>query len=234
MLSTAPFEVPAYLLDRVRGLTASPMAIAGAGHPVAMESARQAAEAGLIEPVLVGDPGVIRAIASDMGWDIAAYRIVAAKDEVQASETAAALASGGEVTSLMKGHVHTDAIMRAVLNRDAGLRTERRASHVFHMTVPGSERVLFITDGALNVAPDATTLLDIVGNAVGGTVSMDGNGDALFTPTADFTGAAAFDYRIDDGRGLWPRRGRGAGRVSSRLSLGLWRERQLRPRLWLP
>jgi len=166
MLSNTPFEIPAYLLELGKGLPASTMAVAGAGHPIAMESARQAAEAGLIEPVLVGDPAAINAIASDLRWDISNLRIVTAESEAQASETAAALAGGGEVNALMKGHVHSDAIMRAALKRDAGLRTDRRASHIFHMTVPARDRVLLITDGALNVAPDVDTKVDIVRNAV--------------------------------------------------------------------
>ncbi|MDP4796054.1 MAG: bifunctional enoyl-CoA hydratase/phosphate acetyltransferase, partial [Rhodospirillales bacterium] len=71
-----------------------------------------------------------------------------------------------EVQALMKGQLHTDTIMRAVVARSAGLRTERRISHVFHMTVPNSEKALMITDGAVNVAPDERTLMDIVRNAV--------------------------------------------------------------------
>lgn len=167
MLSEKPFEFPTYLEDLYRDLPRRPMAVAGAGHPMAMESARRAADAGLIEPVLVGDVGDIRIIAKDMDWDISAYRLVPVDDEAAACEASVALAGRKEVAALMKGHVHSDAIMRAALNRNSGLRTERRASHVFHMTVPGHNRVLFITDGALNVAPDAGTKLDIVSNAVG-------------------------------------------------------------------
>ncbi len=166
MLSELPFEVPPYLLERTRGLDPIPMAVAGAGHPVVMESAQRAADARLIDPILVGDAEAIGAIAADMAWDKSLFRIVAAVGEDGACRTAAALAAGREAAALMKGHVHSDAIMRAVLKRDAGLRTERRASHVFHMTVPGRDRVLFITDGALNVAPDAGAKLDIIRNAV--------------------------------------------------------------------
>ncbi len=166
MLSTVPFEVPAHLMDKARGTPRLTMAVAGAGHPVAMESARRAAEAGLVEPVLVGDADAIRAIARDMGWNIGGVRIVAAGDESKAAETAAMLAGGGEVASLMKGHVHTDALMRAVLSRAAGLRTGRRISHIFHMTVPGRDRVMHITDAAINVQPGIDDKLDIVLNAV--------------------------------------------------------------------
>lgn len=166
MLSTVPFEVPARLMDKALGAPRLTMAVAGAGHPLAMESARRAADAGLIEPVLIGDADAIGAIARDMGWNIAGLRIVAAGDESKAAETAAMLAGGGEVASLMKGHVHTDALMRAVLSRAAGLRTGRRISHIFHMTVPGRDRVMYITDAAINVQPGVDDKLDIVRNAV--------------------------------------------------------------------
>ena len=166
MLSTVPFEVPARLMDKARAAPRLTMAVAGAGHPLAMESARRAAEAGLIEPVLIGDADAIAAIARDMGWNIAGLRVVAAGDESKAAETAAMLAGAGEVASLMKGHVHTETLMRAVLNRRADLRTGRRISHVFHMTVPGRDRVMYITDAAINVQPGVDDKLDIVRNAV--------------------------------------------------------------------
>jgi len=166
MLSDKPFEIPGYLLRSIEGRSPTSMAIAGADHPVAMESVRRAVDAGLIEPVLVGDPDGIASIASDMAWDIGDLRIVAAVDENDSAERAVALARSGEVVSLMKGHVHTDALMRAVVAREIGLRTERRLSHVFHMTVPASDRVLFITDAAINVAPDIDAKIDIINNAV--------------------------------------------------------------------
>ncbi len=166
MLSDTPFESPRDLLDKAAGLPPVAMAVAGAGDPLPMESARRAAEAGLVKPVLIGDPDAIQRIARDMGWDISGLRVIDAEDEAKAAETAAALARGHEVTSLMKGHVHTDEIMRAVLRREAGLRTDRRISHVFHMTVPGREGVLYITDAAVNISPDVPTKLDITRNAV--------------------------------------------------------------------
>jgi len=167
MLSTVQFEVPEYLISQSSGLTPSTMAVAGADHRVALESVRQATDAGLINPVLVGDPATIATIADDMEWDMAGTRIVSAEGEQATAETAVALARGGEVSSLMKGHVHTDALMRAVVSRDSGLRTGRRLSHVFHMTVPGSNKVLYITDAAINIAPDADAKIDIINNAVG-------------------------------------------------------------------
>jgi len=166
MLSDVPFEIPPYLLEKTRELETVRMAVAGADNVVAMESARQAADAGLIEPVLIGDAEEIRAIAKAMDWDISRFQIVDAGGETKAPAAAVALARGGDVTALMKGHVHTDSLMKAVVSRDEGLRTDRRLSHVFHMTVPGSDRVLLITDGAVNVAPSVGTKLDIANNAV--------------------------------------------------------------------
>ena len=166
MLSEIPFEVPPYLLDRIEGMDRVRMAIAGADHPIALKSARQGADAGLIDPVLVGDADVIRAAAREIDWDITSFAIVDAVGEEKAPAAAVALARSGEVTSLMKGHLHTDALMKAVVNREHGLRTSRRLSHIFHMTVPGNDRVLMITDAAVNVQPDTDTKIDITNNAI--------------------------------------------------------------------
>lgn len=166
MLSKIPFEFPSYLNDRAAGLSPLPMAVAGAGYPLVMDSARRATEAGFIEPVLVGEAAEITDIARQSGWDISRFRLVPADDEAHAAETAAALARGGEVAALMKGHVHTDTLMRAILTRSAGLRTDRRVSHIFHMTLPGRDRVIHITDAAVNIHPDTGEKLDIVLNAV--------------------------------------------------------------------
>ena len=166
MLSKVPFEFPPYLTKLAEGLSPLPMAVAGAGHPLVMDSARRAADGGFIEPVLIGNAGEITAIARDIGWDISGFRVVASEGEAHAAETAAALARGGEVAALMKGHVHTDTLMRAILTRSAGLRTDRRVSHVFHMTLPGRDRVIHITDAAVNVHPGVAEKLDILLNAV--------------------------------------------------------------------
>jgi len=166
MLSTDPFVIPPYLKERVPDLPPLTMSVAGANNAVAMESARMVADGGLAEPILVGDETAIRAIAKDMGWDLTNIRIVAAETEDEASEKAVALARNNEAALLMKGHVHTDSIMRAIIDRENGLRTGRRTSHVFHMTVPNSDKVLYITDAAINVAPDVGIKMDILKNAI--------------------------------------------------------------------
>lgn len=166
MLSKKPYEIPLYLLQKCAGQPAVRTAVAGADHPVAMASAQQAANHGLIVPVFVGDEAIIRSIAETMNWDISSYQIVHAPGEDKTPAAAVALARGHEVAALMKGQVHTDALMGAVVNRDTGLRTGRRLSHIFHMTIPGSDRVLMITDGAVNVLPNVDTKIHITQNAV--------------------------------------------------------------------
>ena len=166
MLSDAPYEVPPYLLTKAASLPCCPMAIAGADNEVALESARQATKADIIDPVLVGDRETIQSLSDVIGWDNTGIEIVDLKGEEAISGAAVSLAASGTVKGIMKGHVHTDALMRAVANRDSGLRTDRRISHVFHMTIPGRDKVLLITDGAVNVAPTVDTRMDIIRNAV--------------------------------------------------------------------
>jgi phosphate acetyltransferase len=166
MLSRKPFVCPPELLKKAQALHPVATAVASAGSPLPMESARRSAEAGLLEPILVGNQRSIEAIAEEMSWDVSNLRIVSADGETAAAETAVALARSGEAAAVMKGQVHTDVLMRAVFNRDTGLRVGRRISHVFHMTIPERTGSLLITDAAVNVSPDVATKLDIIRNAV--------------------------------------------------------------------
>ncbi len=166
MLSQKPYEVPPYLLAKCAGQPAVVTAVAGADHPVAMESALQAVRQGLIEPIFVGDQDQISKIAGAMDWDISKYRIIHAPGDDKAPAAAVDLARGQEAQALMKGQVHTDALMGAVVKRDTGLRTSRRLSHIFHMTIPGRDRVLMISDGAVNISPNRDSKIHITQNAV--------------------------------------------------------------------
>ncbi len=142
------------------------MAVAGADHPIALESVRMCANAGLIDPILIGSRDAIRRAAQEINWDLSGIQMVSADGEKETADTAVAICKTREAAALMKGHIHTDSFMAAVINRDNGLRTSQRLSHIFHMTIPNNERVLMITDGAVNVAPDAGTKIDIINNAV--------------------------------------------------------------------
>lgn len=167
MLSTTPIECPEGLLQQAKAYPKTTTAVVNAGKPLPLQSCRMATEQGLIEPVLVGNRSNIELAAKEINWDISGYRLVEAEGEVTAAQTSVALAKNGEVKSLMKGDVHTDQLLRAVLNKETGLRTGNRLSHVFHMTVPGSDKALCITDAVINVQPDITTKLHIARNAVG-------------------------------------------------------------------
>jgi phosphotransacetylase/acyl dehydratase len=125
----------------------------------------EAARRGLIEPILVAPEAKLRATAAAAGVDLSPYRIVAVEHSHEAAARAVAMARAGEVAALMKGSLHTDELMSAVIARDVGLRTARRVSHVFLMDVPAYPRLLLVTDAAVNIAPDVATKADILQNA---------------------------------------------------------------------
>ena len=126
----------------------------------------EAARRGLIEPVLVGPEAKIRAVAESASADLAGVRIVDTEHSHAAAAAAVALARAGEVQALMKGSLHTDELMGAVVDGANGLRTARRISHVFVLDVPAYPRMLLITDAAINVAPSLRDKADIAQNAI--------------------------------------------------------------------
>lgn len=126
----------------------------------------EAARRGLIEPVLVGPEKKMKEAAQAAGVDISMYRIVDAEHSHAAAEKAVAMARAGEVEALMKGSLHTDELMAAVVPSATGLRTARRISHIFIMDVPSYPRVLLVTDAAINIAPGLKEKVDIVQNAI--------------------------------------------------------------------
>jgi len=166
MLSNRAIEAPASLMDLASGAGCAPTVVIGADTEVALASVRAAAEAGLIEPILIGNRSLIQAGAEAMGWDIGGLKLISAQGDAQIADAAAALVADPAIRIAMKGHVHTDAMMAALLRKETGLRIGRRLSHIFHMSVPDA-RPLLITDAALNVAPDAKTRQAIVENLVG-------------------------------------------------------------------
>jgi phosphate acetyltransferase len=155
-----------HVFELARGLEPLRTAVV---HPVDRNSllgAVDAARAGLIIPVLVGPEAKIRAVASVESVDLAPYKLVPTRHSHEAAEVAVAIARTGEVEALMKGSLHTDELMHEVVAKETGLRTARRITHVFVMDVPTCPRPLFITDAAINIAPDLATKRDIVQNAI--------------------------------------------------------------------
>jgi phosphate acetyltransferase len=138
-------------------------------HPVGanvIEACAEAVAEGLIEPVLFGPLVRIKAAADEAGVDISAWEVVDTEHSHDAATLAARAAAEGRVETLMKGSLHSDEILSAVVARESGLRTERRISHVYVMDVPTYEKSLFITDAAINIAPDLATKADIIQNAI--------------------------------------------------------------------
>lgn len=156
----------ARLLKRCEGLAPVACAIV---HPCDRDSllgALEAARRGLIMPVLVGPEAKIRAVAAAEEADLAPYRIVSTEHSHAAAEKAVAMARAGEVEALMKGSLHTDELMGAVVPSATGLRTARRISHAFVLDVPAYPRPLMVTDAAINIFPDLEAKADIVQNAI--------------------------------------------------------------------
>jgi phosphate acetyltransferase len=146
----------------------APLKVAVA-HPcdrVSLESVVEAARLRLIEPILVGPEQRIRATAAEHGLAIDSFEIVDAGYSQEAAAKAVELVRAGRAEALMKGSLHTDELMAAVVKRDTGLRTARRISHCFVMDVPGHPQPLIITDAAINIAPDLKGKVDITQNAI--------------------------------------------------------------------
>jgi phosphate acetyltransferase len=141
-------------------------AIAWPCDEVSLGGAFQAFKDKLIVPVLVGDEDKIRGVAQTLQLDLSAIRIVDVGDSRSAAIRAVEMARKGEVQMLMKGSLHTDELMGAVVSREGGMRTGRRISHVFALDVPSYHKPLFVTDAAINIQPDLTTKVDILQNAI--------------------------------------------------------------------
>ncbi len=154
------------LLDAAKGLEPIVTAIA---HPCDADSLRgaiEAAKANLIVPMLVGPEAKIRAVAAAAEIDISPYSLIPASHSHDAAEKAVALIRAGKAEALMKGSLHTDELMAEVVQKENGLRTSRRMSHVFVMDVPSYPRLLLITDAAINIDPTLIEKRDIAQNAV--------------------------------------------------------------------
>lgn len=154
------------LLRAARSLPPVRTAVAHPCDRVSLESVVEAAGLGLIEPLLVAPPGRIRDVAKDAGIDISAFPLTAAAHSHDSAEKAVGLVREGKAEALMKGSLHTDELMSAVVARDTGIRTARRISHCFVMDVPGHTDPLIITDAAVNIAPDLADKVDIVQSAI--------------------------------------------------------------------
>jgi len=154
------------MIEMTRQLPPIRTAVVHPVDPVSLLGAHEAARENMIVPVLVGPRGRIEAAAKLAAVDISGYELIDTEHSDAAAARAVAMARAGEVEALMKGALHTDALMRPVVVPDVGLRTARRISHVFAVDAPGYSRPLFVTDAAVNIYPDLDDKRDIVQNAI--------------------------------------------------------------------
>ena len=156
----------ARFVERVKPLEPVPTAVAHPCSDAAIQSVIEAMEERIIAPILVGPADRIRAAAEKAKVDLGSLRIVEAAHSHEAAEKAVALVRSGEASILMKGSLHSDELLAAVVKRESGLRTERRLSHAFLMDVPTYHKPLIVTDAAINIAPTLTEKADILRNAI--------------------------------------------------------------------
>ncbi len=161
------------LIARAHQLEPTPTAVAHPCDESSLKGALEAAEEGLIQPILVGPEARIKAVAEEFSLDITPYEIVNTSHSVESAAVAVEQVRAGKASLLMKGSLHSDEILGAVTAKDTGLRTSRRISHVFIMDVPSYADPLFITDAAVNIFPDLMSKRDIIQNAIDLHVGLD-------------------------------------------------------------
>ena len=166
MLSSKEIICPEKLLKLAKTKGPIKVVIVNAGKAISIESSKQAFDEGLIEPVFIGDKKVIETLASEIKWDISKFEIIDEPVENNTAPIAAKMASEDKIKIIVKGHIHTDVLMKAVLKRDLNLIGKKRLSHIWHMTLEKNDKPFIITDGALNVLPKLETKMHILKNSV--------------------------------------------------------------------
>ena len=166
MLSNKEIACPDNLLlvaKKKKDVTAG---IVNAGKPLPMHSAMEAVKENLITPIFIGDKNEIQKCAEQLKWNISKYEVIDEPVENNTASIAAKLASKGKIKIIVKGHIHTDVLMKETLKREHNLLGKKRLSHIWHMTVDKMDSPLIITDGALNVLPSIKTKMHILKNVV--------------------------------------------------------------------
>ena len=166
MLSNKKIICPTNLLNVAKKSGIIDAAIVNAGEIFPMESVYMAVKHNLINPIFIGGQDDIKKHADKLEWDISKYKIIDEKNENSTAPIAARLASEGKVKIIVKGHIHTDILMKAVLKRDLNLIGKKRLSHVWHMTLEENDKPFIITDGVVNVLPKLEVKMHILRNSV--------------------------------------------------------------------
>ena len=166
MLSNKKIICPSNLISIAKKAGVVDAAIVNAGEIFPMESVQKAVGNGLINPIFIGNESEIIKCAEKLNWDISKYKIINETNENNTAPIAAKLASENKVKIIVKGHIHTDVLMKAVLKRDLNLIGKKRLSHVWHMTLEKDDKPFIITDGVVNVLPKLEVKMHILRNAV--------------------------------------------------------------------
>ena len=166
MLSNKEIVCPDNLLNVAKKKKAVTAGIVNAGKPLPMHSALEAVKKNLITPIFIGDKDEIQKCAEQLKWDISKYEIINEPVENNTAPIAAKLAADGKIRIIVKGHIHTDVLMKEVLKREYNLLGKKRLSHIWHMTIDKEDKPLIITDGALNVLPNVKTKMHILKNVI--------------------------------------------------------------------
>ena len=166
MLSNKKIICPNNLINVAKKTGTVTAAIVNAGEIFPMESVHKAVQHNLIIPTFIGDENEIKKYADKLKWDISKYKIINEKNENNTALIAAKLASEDKVKIIVKGHIHTDVLLKAVLKRDLNLIGKKRLSHVWHMTLDKNDKPFIITDGVVNVLPKLEVKMHILRNAV--------------------------------------------------------------------
>ena len=166
MISSKEIICPNNLLDvahKKKGVNAG---IVNAGKPLPMLSVMDAVKENLIVPTFIGNKEEIQKCADNLKFDISEYKIVHEPNENSTAKVAAKLASKGKIKIIVKGHIHTDVLMKEVIKKEYNLIGKKRLSHIWHMTLEKDDKPIIITDGALNVTPSVKTKMHILKNAI--------------------------------------------------------------------
>ena len=166
MLSNKEIVCPNNLLDVAHKKKVVKVAVVNAGKPLPMLSVQDAVDENLIEPIFIGHKDEILKCAEDIKWDISQYEVIHEPVENNTAKIAAKLASEDKIKIIVKGHIHTDILMKEVLKREYNLLGKTRLSHIWHMTIDKDDKPLIITDGALNVLPNVKTKMHILKNVI--------------------------------------------------------------------
>jgi phosphotransacetylase len=166
MLSNKEIVCPNNLLDYAHQKKGVKAAIVNAGKPLPMLSVQDAVKENLIDPIFIGDKKEIIKCAENLKWDVSKFEIIDEPVENNTAAIAAKLASENKIRIIVKGHIHTDILMKEVLKREYDLLGKTRLSHIWHMTIGKNDKPLIITDGALNVQPNVKTKMHILKNVI--------------------------------------------------------------------